>query len=740
MINNKEVEYTSELSNIIKNTDYVEMRKNFYENIINLSATVREKNHTDIILVQPIYPSSPFPGPNLNVGLGYIAEQLASNKITYEVADISIDGKEILFEKIKTFNPSYIGLSLMSLDADKHYALIKEIKKNFPNTRIITGGPHVSFIKTRILEECSAIDYAIVYEGEDTLTELINNVSIEKIRGLIYRKKDGSIAYNKDRYFINDLDRLPFPKYRNFQMAKYGNIIPVATSRGCPYSCTFCGAHLSMGKKWRIRSVHSVIEELQYWHDKGYKNFNFVDSNFFMSHQRVIKLCNFLESKNIKITITSDGMRAKDANREMLKKLKRFGLQSVAIGIESANDDILRSIKKAETLSDMEQCLELLKELNISVVAFFIIGLPGETIRHVLNSFSFALKYTIIRSAFFFNPNPLPGTEMYKLAENNNMIRATEDKILDNIGGMDNEILIETPELPIKERKILLKMSKDVSRIVELQHKLYLSTTNNLPISTIISINNEIKQIKNIMINDMKMLLHLHENLHLNDIAYKTINNPQEITQAKSEISNSIFYIKDQHNTLYYKNNEIINLKNADTIFTHLTIKEKVKLMELATKVNGRTYVEIGSYLGASSCFIAAGIRKRGSNGKLFCVDTWQNDAMSEGNRDTYKEFLQNTDKYQKHIIIMRGKSVEVAKKFTEKIDFLFLDGDHSYEGIKSDVEAWFPKLNRGAVIIFHDTGWAEGVQKIIREKILQFVENSEQLPNMFWAWLKTQF
>lgn len=78
---------------------------------------------------------------------------------------------------------------------------------------------------------------------------------------------------------------------------------------------------------------------------------------------------------------------------------------------------------------------------------------------------------------------------------------------------------------------------------------------------------------------------------------------------------------------------------------------------------------------------------------------------MSEGCRDTFDEFRQNTAKHEGFIVALRGTSHEIAKSFDKKVDFLFIDGDHSYEGVKSDVEDWFPKLNNSAIVIFHDIG-----------------------------------
>lgn len=177
----------------------------------------------------------------------------------------------------------------------------------------------------------------------------------------------------------------------------------------------------------------------------------------------------------------------------------------------------------------------------------------------------------------------------------------------------------------------------------------------------------------------------------------------------------------------------------AKFIFTHLTSEEKCTLYWLVRRSPpGRTIaVEAGSYLGASSLFIASALKARGKGSLLYCVDTWLNDAMSEGSMDTFAAFKSNTSGHAGVIRPLRGNSLDMAKGFAEPIDFLFIDGDHSYDGVKADVDAWFPKLKPGATVVFHDIGWAEGVQRVVREDVLPNVVKSGRLPNLFWATLK---
>ncbi len=167
-------------------------------------------------------------------------------------------------------------------------------------------------------------------------------------------------------------------------------------------------------------------------------------------------------------------------------------------------------------------------------------------------------------------------------------------------------------------------------------------------------------------------------------------------------------------------------------IFTHLTKDELLLLYRLATELpKGSIMVEIGSYLGASSCALAAAASER--KGALFCVDTWENDAMTEGPRDTYQEFMSNTKRYRQFIVPLRAKSQDAAYDFNRVIDLLFIDANHAYSAVISDLNCWLPKLRSGGWVLMHDWGWAEGVKKAVQDVVfpLQF-GNPLTLPNLY--------
>jgi predicted O-methyltransferase YrrM len=188
------------------------------------------------------------------------------------------------------------------------------------------------------------------------------------------------------------------------------------------------------------------------------------------------------------------------------------------------------------------------------------------------------------------------------------------------------------------------------------------------------------------------------------------------------------------------------SLRRLFAVPTHLTDRERFLLFTLARECSGRArrsvnMVEIGSYLGASASFLAAGMRNR--NDRVFCIDTWANDAMSEGSRDTFSKFLANTSRHSERIVPIRGWSydaevIEEVRRQALPVDLLFIDGDHSYEGALADWRNYAPMLAPGAFVVMHDIGWAEGVQRVVGDEIRPRVQRESRLPNLWWGQLRS--
>ena len=140
-------------------------------------------------------------------------------------------------------------------------------------------------------------------------------------------------------------------------------------------------------------------------------------------------------------------------------------------------------------------------------------------------------------------------------------------------------------------------------------------------------------------------------------------------------------------------------------IETHMSFEERLELFRLALQSpSGFVACEIGSYLGASTSFLAAAATIQG--GHVHAVDTWRNDAMPDGpGEDTFERFTNNTRLFQHVITTHRGGSSEMKDR-VGPIDLLFIDGDHAYESVKADLTNYGMKIKPGGVLVVHDFGY----------------------------------
>jgi predicted O-methyltransferase YrrM len=174
---------------------------------------------------------------------------------------------------------------------------------------------------------------------------------------------------------------------------------------------------------------------------------------------------------------------------------------------------------------------------------------------------------------------------------------------------------------------------------------------------------------------------------------------------------------------------------------SHLTGMDRAELFRLAQRPALRTVVEIGSYLGASALALAEGLKAAGNTAaRIYCIDTWQNEGMSEGPADHMATFRRHTAPYGELIVPVRGRSTDVAAELLAsigRIDVLFVDGDHSYDGVLADWRSFGPALRTHGVAAFHDIGWAEGVQRVVAEEVKPRVRAQGGSQNLWWGELR---
>lgn len=404
------------------------------------------------------YPNYP------HAGVGYITELLEQHGIKCGILDMTLGNNlSSLRKEIQRFKPDLIAVTLYSYRYRRSYQLIRQIKQ-FTDQPVVIGGPHVSLLKRESLEESGA-DLAVTYEGEYPLLEVCLGESFEKVDNLIYRDGEG-IKENPSRPFIENLDALPFPKYSPFELGKYGErSIAIISSRGCPYQCIYCSVKTTMGRNFRPRSPENIISELRYWYSRGYRHFDFNDDTFNVDIKRVYEICDLIQKEKLTNIFLScgQGMRLDRVNRPLLERMREVGFYRLGFGIESFNNPILQSIKKGETIEQMDEGVRTACELGYDVALAFMLGFPGETWMDIQNSLKFSLKYPVT-SASFFNIIPYPGTELFDRLKEDELLLTDPYSYLDEDMTNSRKVLFRTDTMSMAERKKALELGARFQR------------------------------------------------------------------------------------------------------------------------------------------------------------------------------------------------------------------------------------------------------------------------------------
>ncbi len=428
-----------------------------------------------VLLVSP--PSlSRYGGLRVPAGIGYIAQALYDNSIEYDHVDMRIGySLRYLRKRVLAFKPDLIGFSMITLGYKKAYQIISDIKRLSPNSKIVAGGHHVTILKEKVLQECQDIDFGVVSDGEQTILDLCrNNMAYEDIKGLIIRKKE-EILFTGEKPPVKNLDEIAFPRFEKFNMGDYSKQIPIHSSRGCVYQCTFCPNKL-IARKFRTRSEKNFVDEIEYWYAKGIRQFAIDDDNFALNKKRVYAICDEIEKRGLKDLFIrcSNGLRADSVDRQLLARMKEIGVREVGFGVDGGNNKVLGYLKKGETIETIERAIKDACELGLEVRLYFLIGSPGETEADIEDSMRLARKYPV-GLINVNNPIPYPGTEMYDYIRDHNLFIIPPEEYLNSVPEDKAIPVFATPELSRDDRIRMLKRCDRVRRQIlkNAAHRMY---------------------------------------------------------------------------------------------------------------------------------------------------------------------------------------------------------------------------------------------------------------------------
>ena len=350
-------------------------------------------------------------------------------------------------ELVKNESPDYVLCEITTSTCSYDYETIHYIRNACPSCKIIVGGTHATALPEKVLQECKDIDIIARCEYDYTIGDIVNNIdSLSSVNGISYRN-GSEIIHTADRAWNEDMDDMPFvskvyEKFLDVNDYDYAlaqsPMIQIFSARGCPFRCNFCSYPSTMGGHvMRRRSVKNFVDELEYIakHMPYIKEIFIEDDTFTIDRERVVDICNEILARGLKL-VWSCNTRA-DLPYEVMAKMKEAGCRLLVVGYESGNQNVLNETRKGIKLEHSLAFAKNTKKLKIKVFGCFMIGLKGDNLETIEETFRFAKK-VYPDMCFFQQAVPFPGTAFYQWVKDAGYLR-TEDysKWLNHDGYLD---------------------------------------------------------------------------------------------------------------------------------------------------------------------------------------------------------------------------------------------------------------------------------------------------------------
>ncbi|HSQ49000.1 MAG TPA: radical SAM protein [Candidatus Deferrimicrobiaceae bacterium] len=370
--------------------------------------------------------------PNLGILyiVGYARERLPDVDFFYLEPFLSVQQH---LKKVEEIKPDVYAISFTTPRRDLSFETLEKVKALGLKMLMVAGGAHPTIDPEDVLRN-TQVEVCIRGEGEETATELIKRV-LEKqqytdVLGTVNAKKDNGIRpLLKDIDFFPAWDLIDFEDY-DVAVSKKKRMAYMLPIRGCPNYCTYCSNPVwKLEKPWiRQRSPKNIAEEVNYLYGRGIREIYLRSDTFNVDIKWCLQVLDEIDKLKLKGITFQCNLRADKLNDELAQKLRDIKVWLVHIGLESANDRVLRGIGKNASQADNVRTLELLKKYRIKVYGFLMLynawetkgKLEYETPEEVNNTLEFAkncLRDNLIEYISWSITNPIIGSKLHAIAE-----------------------------------------------------------------------------------------------------------------------------------------------------------------------------------------------------------------------------------------------------------------------------------------------------------------------------------
>ena len=318
---------------------------------------------------------------------------VSSGQVQVEIAEYTINHQmDQILQDIYRRKPDVIGFSCYIWNIQYIRPFLKDIPKVLPDVKIWMGGPEVYYRAESFLKEEPTVTGVMVGEGEATLAELAEvygeaediDIRLEQVRGIVFRKTS-EILHTPVRPLL-PMDEIPF-SYNNLEGMEH-RIIYYESSRGCPYSCSYCLS--SIDKTVRFRSLDLVMKELDYFLERKVPQVKFVDRTFNCKKSHALAIWRYLLEHDNGVTNFHFEISADLIDEEELEVMEQMrpGLIQLEIGVQTTNPDTITEIRRKMNLDRLKQVVDKINGFhNIHQHLDLIVGLPYENYERFCQSF-----------------------------------------------------------------------------------------------------------------------------------------------------------------------------------------------------------------------------------------------------------------------------------------------------------------------------------------------------------------